>query len=69
MTLTSITLPSELLEELKNLFGTDSNTEAVIIAIKDKIRAIRTEKIKNLSGKLEFIDTAEKIRHKDHRLG
>lgn len=45
------------------------NTEAVIKAIKDEIRTKKLEKIKSMSGKMEFIKSADKLRHEDERLG
>ncbi|MCE5252098.1 DUF2191 domain-containing protein [bacterium] len=69
MARTTITLPTELLDDLKNMLGTSSKTEAVIVAIKDEISAKKIENIKKMAGKLEFIKTAEELRHGDHRLG
>ena len=69
MARTTITLPSELLEDLKDMLGARSKTEAVLTAIKDKIRAQKLDNIKKMSGKLEFVKTAEELRHGDHRLG
>ena len=69
MARTTITLPTELLDDLKNMLGVRSKTEAVIVAIKDEISAKKIENIKKMAGKLEFIKTAEELRHGDHRLG
>ena len=69
MARTTITLPLELLDNLKELLGARRKTEAVLIAIKDKIRAKKLDNIKKMSGKLEFVKTAEEMRHEDHRLG
>ncbi len=69
MARTTITLPTELLDDLKELLGVRSKTEAVIAAVKDKIRAEKIKNIKKMSGKLEFVQTAEELRHGDHRLG
>ncbi len=69
MARTTITLPSELLENLKDIQGARSKTEAVLIAIKDEIRAKKLDNIKKMSGKQEFVRTAEEVRHEDHRLG
>ena len=69
MARTTITLPSELLENLKEILGARSKTEAVLTAVKDEIRAKKRDNIKQMSGKLEFVTTARELRHGDHRLG
>ena len=69
MARTTITLPSELLGDLKDILGARSKTEAVLTAIKNEIRAKKLDNIKKMSGKLEFVKTAEEMRHKDRRLG
>lgn len=65
----SITLPNELLNELLEVSPAKSKTEAVIRAITDEIRIKKREKIKAMAGKLEFVKTAEELRHGDKRLG
>ena len=69
MARTTITLPSELLDNLKDMLGARSKTEAVMTAIENEIRAKKIENIKKMSGKLEFVKTAEELRHGDRRLG
>jgi len=46
-----------------------SKTDAVIKAIKHEIRMGKIEKIKKMAGEMEFVKTAEEIRHGDKRLG
>ncbi|MEI6309999.1 MAG: hypothetical protein WCP58_10205 [bacterium] len=46
-----------------------SKTEAVTIAISEEIRRKKLEKIKAMTGKMEFDATAEALRHHDDRLG
>jgi metal-responsive CopG/Arc/MetJ family transcriptional regulator len=65
----TITLPNSLIEELLGEVKAKSKTEAVIKAIKDEIRSKKKKKIKDMAGKMEFIKTAEELRHKDKRLG
>jgi hypothetical protein len=66
---TTITLPNSLLDELMSTIEAKSKTEAVIKAIKDEIRLKKMEKIKSMAGKMEFIKSADKLRHEDERLG
>jgi metal-responsive CopG/Arc/MetJ family transcriptional regulator len=65
----TITLPNDLLEELMRSVEAKSKTEAVIMAIRDEIRLKKIEKIRSMAGKMEFVRTAEEIRHGDERLG
>jgi metal-responsive CopG/Arc/MetJ family transcriptional regulator len=69
MSQTTITLPNALIEELMSTVEAKNKTEAVIKAIKDEIRLKKTERIKAMAGKMEFIKSADKIRHEDERLG
>ena len=66
---TTITIPSDLLEELMHVVHAKSKTEAVLIAIKEEIRTRKIEKAKDMAGSMEFIATAEELRHGDARLG
>ena len=69
MSRTTITLPNALIDELMSTVAAKSKTEAVIKAIKDEIRMKKTERIKSMAGKMEFIKSADKLRHEDERLG
>ena len=69
MSNTTITLPKSLLEELMLELEAKSKTEAVVKAIKDEIRLKKIEKIKAMAGKMEFIKSADELRHEDERLG
>ena len=69
MSRTTITLPKSLLEELMLELEAKSKTEAVVKAIKDEIRLKKIEKIKAMAGKMEFIKSADELRHEDERLG
>jgi len=68
MSRSTITLPNDLLSELMSSVTAKSKTEAVLIAIKDEIKAKKLEKIKSMAGQMEFIKAAEEIRHGDRRL-
>lgn len=65
----TITLKTELLEELLAEVEARSKTEAVILAIREEIRRRKAEKIKSMVGKMEFVSEAEDLRHGDERLG
>ena len=65
----TITLPSDLLDELVGVTHARNKTEAVMTAIKDEIRLRKLETIKSMAGKLEFVKTASALRHGDERLG
>jgi hypothetical protein len=69
MSRSTITLPTELLEELLAEVNAKSKTEAVITAIRDEIKFRKREKIKAMAGKMEFVRTADELRHGDKRLG
>lgn len=66
---TTITLPTDLVEELTPLFEAKTKTETVTMAIKDIIRRKKLERIKAMAGQLEFVASAEELRHGDERLG
>ena len=68
MSRATITLPNELLEELMHVVTARSKTEAVITAIKDEIRGKKIDRIKSMAGHMEFLKTAEELRHQDERL-
>ncbi|OHB35165.1 MAG: hypothetical protein A2Y09_01870 [Planctomycetes bacterium GWA2_39_15] len=68
MSRTTITLPKSLLEELMLELEAKSKTEAVVKAIKDEIRLKKMKKIKAMAGKIEFVKSADKLRHEDERL-
>jgi len=68
MSRTTITLPKSLLEELMSELEAKSKTEAVVKAIKDEIRLKKTDKIKAMAGKMEFVKSADKLRYEDERL-
>jgi metal-responsive CopG/Arc/MetJ family transcriptional regulator len=69
MSRATITLPNDLLEELMQTSPAKSKTEAVVRAIKDEIRLKKIEKIKEMAGNMEFVMTADELRHGDERLG
>ena len=69
MSRTTITLPNSLLDELMLTIEAKSKTDAVIKAIKDEICMKKMERIKSMAGKMEFIKSADKLRHEDERLG
>lgn len=69
MSRATITLPNELLDELMQIVKAKSKTEAVIKAIRDEIRLKKLERIKSMAGKMEFVKSADELRHGDERLG
>ena len=69
MSRATITLPNDLLAELMSMVNARSKTEAVIMAIKEEIRLKKLEKIRSMAGSMEFIATADELRHADDRLG
>jgi Arc/MetJ family transcription regulator len=69
MSRTTITLPSDLLDELMREIRSKSKTDAVITAIRDEIRIKKQERIKAVAGKMEFTTSADRLRHGDKRLG
>jgi Arc/MetJ family transcription regulator len=69
MTRSTVTLPGELLDELLREVKAKSKTAAVILAIRDEIRSRKKIRIKAMAGKMEFVGTADDLRHGDERLG
>ena len=69
MARTTITLPADLLDELVAEVRARSKTEAVMTAIRDEIKLRKMARIKAMAGRMEFIRTADDLRHGDERLG
>ena len=69
MSRATIILSNDLLDELMRVLPAKSKTEAVTIAISKEIRRKKLEKIKAMTGKMEFDTTAEALRHHDDRFG
>jgi Arc/MetJ family transcription regulator len=69
MSRATITLPNDLLAELMETVSAKSKTDAVIKAIKHEIRMRKIERMQKMAGDMEFIKTAEELRHGDKRLG
>ena len=69
MSRATIILSNDLLDELMRVLPAKSKTEAVTIAISKEIRRKKLEKIKAMTGKMEFDVTAEALRHHDDRFG
>lgn len=65
----TITLPTALLDELLAEVKAKSKTDAVIRVIRDGIRVRKLARIKSMVGKMEFVKTANDLRHGDERLG
>jgi Arc/MetJ family transcription regulator len=63
MNRTTITIPQDLITELMSLVQAKSETDAVITAIRDEIRLRKLEKIKAMTGKMEFTASADELRH------
>jgi len=58
---TTLDLPDGILEELLRVVRKKKKNEAVRIALEDFIRRKKTEKLLELSGKVEIEDTTEKL--------
>ncbi len=69
MSKATITLPSELLDELMHLLHAKSKTEAVMKAVLEEIRRKKVERIRSVAGSMEFVRSADELRHGDERLG
>lgn len=63
---TTVTLPTDLLENLISVTKAKSKSRAVIIAIEEELKRKKWQRIKESAGKLEFAEV-DKIRHNDHR--
>ena len=69
MSKATITLPRELLNELMYLLHAKSKTETVMKAVLEEIRRKKVERVQSVAGSMEFVRSAEKLRHGDERLG
>lgn len=69
MARTTITLPADLVDELLAEVKAKSKTEAVMTAIRDEIKLKKRARIKAMAGRMEFVGTADDLRHGDKRLG
>ena len=69
MSKATITLPSEILDELKRLLHAGSKTEAVMRAVESEIRRRKVERICSMAGSMEFVRSADDLRHGDYRRG
>lgn len=58
---TTLDLPDGILEELLRVVRKKKKNEAVRIALEDFIRRKKTEKLLELSGKVEIEDTTEEL--------
>lgn len=63
---TTVTLPKALTETLLKMTHSASQTEAVVLAMTQEIKRRKLEKIRSLSGKLDF--ASHTGRHYDPRL-
>lgn len=61
----TVTIDSQLLNELKREMGSRSKTQAVLLAIYDYLRRHKMAKIRTLKGKIHFDKTADELRHYD----
>ena len=66
---TTITLPSELVNELLNVTGAKNKTKAVRSAVEDEIMKRKREKVIDMVGKIRFAEGIESSRENDRRLG
>lgn len=61
---TTLDLPEELVEEVRERLGYKSKTDTVIFALKEVARRGRIEDLKDLMGKIEFEFDPNEIREK-----
>ncbi|HVF58537.1 MAG TPA: type II toxin-antitoxin system VapB family antitoxin [Thermoanaerobaculia bacterium] len=60
---TTLDLPDELLAEARRLLGFKSNTDTVVISLRELVRERRVEELKDLLASIELdIDVAESRR-------
>ena len=61
----TFTIDNDKLDSLMKETKSKSKASAVKIAIDEYLRRKKIEKIKSMKGKLEFIMTADEIRHRE----
>lgn len=61
----TVTIDSQLLNELKREIGSRSKTQAVLLVIYDYLRRHKMARIRTLKGKIHFDKTADELRHYD----
>ena len=60
---TTMDLPEDLLDEVKDLSGTRSKTAAVILALKDYVDRKKIEKLRKLRGSIAVEHDFTALRH------
>jgi len=65
---TTITVPTDLVEDLKKMTDTSTKTQAVILAIQEEIKRRKLQNFRSLAGKFKPHSSILKTRHHDHRL-
>jgi hypothetical protein len=73
---TTLDLPEKKIDELVELTGAASKTEAIVWAVEEAIRAKRRERLLGMAGQVEFVDGYDvrklretEVRHRRKQLG
>ena len=57
----TLSIPDELIEEVKKITGARTKTEAIVISLREIIRKKRIETLMALKGKIDMDDVSEEL--------
>ncbi|MBI4557814.1 MAG: DUF2191 domain-containing protein [Candidatus Hydrogenedentes bacterium] len=66
---TTVTLPADLVQEARKVTKAKTQTQAVLITVREALRARKIAELQALAGHLEFHEDTVARRHRDKRLG
>jgi hypothetical protein len=69
MSRSAVLLESDVLDELVAVTGSKTKAAAVRIAVDELLRREKLRRIQRAAGTLSFTESAEELRHGDHRTG
>ena len=56
---TTVTIPSDVMDELMDVIGTDDRTKAVEVAIREHVSHLKTQRLIALRGTVEIAENDE----------
>jgi len=56
---TTVTIPSDVMDELMDVIGTDDRTKAVEVAIREHVSHLKTQRLIALRGAVEIVESDE----------
>ena len=56
---TTVTIPSDVMDELMDVIGTDDRTKAVEVAVREHVSRLKTQRLIALRGAVEIVENDE----------